>query len=545
MTSALLPPAGRIERPYRDPLRRDPLYREVLRCRDRLARRLTARVGSDGLLRAPCESRVLESALALWLLTEEQAAPKAVGRLTRYLRDTLAGRPPDALQSALGRAALGLAVPGEVPAALLDSIDHFTADRKRLMFRTLLAELGAAEFPPVRPDAYEVPGQQSWLQPEMTALKVLAAYGTGAPGLVTARDWALLAPAARPGPAWECNNLARLLGLLALRKHPGHRPAVRRVLGDVQAALGADGGMPFITGLGLFATATAGLALVRSGYAGPLVDSMAEALAARQNVDGGFGFHPGVAQSDVDDTSYGIEFLRGAGAARHRRVIGAAECYLLARQNPDGGFPTYARDVPSEIAMTAGAVNALAADPAHARVVERGMRFIAAGQRPDGSFERGWSRNTSNAVFRVSLACDAVRGNRAARAGTGPAGRLTWRTDLGAIRRRAVGHLAEVRNEDGGWGHRPGDPSDPISTAYAAIALGGSREHRPMLRRAVELLVNCQRSDGGYLSRPDQAGPRPLLYDVPALADASVLLGLAHATAAPPDGDRRTVTGAR
>ncbi|MCX5211840.1 terpene cyclase/mutase family protein [Kitasatospora sp. NBC_00240] len=527
MTPALLPSAGRVEPLAHGPLAHrppahEPLAHDLPRCRDRLARRVAARVGPDGLLRAPCASRMLESALALRLLTVERAAPQARRRLARYLRDTLDHHPPDLFQRALGRAALGLAAPADREAArALDAVDHFTADRKRLMFATLLAELGAGEFPRVRPEAYDVRGQQSWLQLEMTSLKIMAAYGAGSPELVTGADWAVLAPAVRPGPAWEGNNLARLLGLLALRKHPGHRPAVRRVLGDVLAGPGPDGGIPFITGMGLFATATGGLALVRCGYAGPLVDRMADALAGRQNPDGGFGFHPGVTQSDVDDTSYAVEFLRGAGAARHRRRIAAAERYLLDRRNPDGGFPTYARGIPSEVAMTAGAVNALAPNPAHRAVVERGARFIAAGQRPDGSFGRGWSRNTSNAVFRAVLACDA------ARAGAGPADR----SELDLVRKRAVGHLAGTANADGGWGHVPGDPSDPISTAYAVIALARSGEHRPVLRRAVRLLATCQQPDGGYLSRPDQAGPRPLLYDVPALADVSVLLGLAHVPA--------------
>ncbi|MFF1952345.1 hypothetical protein ACFVXI_26870, partial [Kitasatospora herbaricolor] len=101
MTPVLLPSAGRVE-----PLAHGPHAHEFLHRRDRLARRVAARVGPDGLLRAPCESRVLESALALWLLTAERAAPQARRRLTRYLRDALDRRPPDALQRALGRGAL-------------------------------------------------------------------------------------------------------------------------------------------------------------------------------------------------------------------------------------------------------------------------------------------------------------------------------------------------------------------------------------------------------------------------------------------------------
>ena len=495
---------------------------ELLACRDRLARRVRARVGPGGLLRSPCESRVLESALALRLLTAEEAAPQDCRRLADYLGTTLDSSPPDDVQYAIGRAALGCGAPDGGPAAwALHSLDHFTVDRKRLMFRTILAELGHADFPAAPPVAFDAGGQQSWLQLEMTALKVMAAFGTDRPQLVTERDWAALAPAVRPGAAWEGNHLARLLGLLALRKHPGHREAVRRVLPDVTAALRPDGGMPFIAGMDVFATATAGLALTLAGYAGPLVRVMTGALAARQNPDGGFGFHPGVAQSDVDDTSYAIEFLRAAAPAEQHRTVASAESYLLAQRNPDGGFPTFVQGTPSEVAMTAAAVNALAPNPAHRHVVERGVRFIAAHQQPDGSFERSWSRNATNAVFRAVLACDTDRTGGGAAQGNA------------ACRQRAVRHLVDARNGDGGWGHQHGDASDPISTAYAVIALSRSEQHRGTLRDALGYLVRHQRPDGGYTSRPDQAGPRPLLYDVPALADVCVLLGLAHATAVP------------
>ncbi|GAA0700604.1 hypothetical protein GCM10010193_64210 [Kitasatospora atroaurantiaca] len=510
ITSALLPAPGRVT----------PPDTAALRCRDRLARRVAARVGPDGLLQAPCESRVLESALALRLLTAEQADPDTCERLTRYLKTTLDTGPPDAVQTALARAALGETVPGDTSAErALASIDHFTAARKRLMFQTLLAELGAADHPRCSPDAFDARGQQSWLHLEMTAVKVIAAHGSGNPGALTAQDWAALMPAVRPGPAWECNNLARLVGLLALRRNPAHRPAVRRTLPYVTAGLRPDGGLAFISGMDVFATATAGLALAGAGQRTPLLGLMAEAVGAQQNPDGGFGFHPGVSQSDVDDTSYGIEFLRATAPDRHRRTIASAEHYLLAQRNPDGGFPTFARGTRSEIAMTAAAVNALAPDPGHRSVVDEGVRFILRHQQPDGTFERSWSRNATNAVFRAVLACDAGRSGALA-------------AERAAAKQRAGRHLAEVQNADGGWGHRPGDPSDPISTAYAVIALSRSPARGGALRRAVDHLVDCQRPDGGYLSRPDQAGPRPLLYDVPALADIFVLLGLAHATAA-------------
>ncbi|WP_441249343.1 prenyltransferase/squalene oxidase repeat-containing protein [Kitasatospora sp. McL0602] len=487
----------------------------ALRCRDRLARRVAERVGPDGLLDAPCESRVLESALLLHLLTVEEGPAAARDGLVRYLKTTLDVSPPDAIQTAAARAALGEAVPGDRYAvAALASFDHFTAARKRVMFETLLAELGAADFRPVPPEAFRVDGQQSWLRLEMAALKVMSAHGNGHPEAVRAEDWAALEPALGPGRVWEANHLARLIGLIALRRCPGYRPAVRRALARVTADLRPDGGLPFITGMDVFATAIGGLALAGTTRPARLLAEMAEALAAQQHPDGGFGFTRGVAQSDVDDTSYAVEFLRHGVHPGSGRVVAAAENYLLAQRNPDGGFPTFARGTQSEIAMTAAAVNALAPNPAHREVVGRAVRFIAGHQQPQGAsalLERSWSRNVSNAVFRTVLACDAA-----------PAG-------MDGLKQHLLAQLVLGQGGDGGWGHQPGDPSDPISTAYAVIALSRSPRYAERMNRALGYLMNCQQPDGGYRSRPDQAGPRPLLYDAPALADVCVLLAFAHA----------------
>ncbi|MEU8761543.1 prenyltransferase/squalene oxidase repeat-containing protein [Streptomyces sp. NPDC048659] len=499
---------------------------DLVRCRDRLARRVAGSAGPDGLLPAPCESRVLESALALALLTAERAEPEAAARLTAYLRTALRTDPPDPFQRAVAHAVLGDAGRGgDAERALtagLDGFEHFTAGRKRLMFGTVLAALGAGAFPAVPWEAYDTRPQQSWLHVEMKALKVLAAHGTGRPDAVRAEDWRALLPALEPGPAWECNNLAQLLALLALRHSPRHRPALREVLKHVAGRLRADGGIPFIEGMNVFTTAAAGLALsLLPEPPAPLVP-MADALALRANRDGGYGFHAGVGQSDADDTCYVLEFLRRAAPERHRAAIAGAEGYLLGIRNPDGGFPTFARGTSSEIAMTAAAASALAPHPDLREVVAGAVRYVVRHQRPDGTFERSWSRNASNAVFRAVLAL------------TGPGARGAERAARAEATGRALAHLAGTQHADGGWGHAEGEPSDPISTAYAVTALAsGGPAHRAggPLARGLDHLVVRQRPDGGYLSRPDQAGPRPLLYDVPALADVFVLLALAHATA--------------
>ncbi|QFZ18637.1 prenyltransferase/squalene oxidase repeat-containing protein [Saccharothrix syringae] len=483
---------------------------DVNRCRDRLARRVLDRVGPTGLVDAPCTSRVLESALLVALLDREGLAPDRADAARGFLRAALDSDPPDPLQCALGRAALGEAVTGEpVLRDLLSRVGPDHAARKLLVFRTLLAELGAAEHPRDVPGAvFEAGHQASWVRLQLSALKVITAPGTAGEA-----DWACLRPALRPGPVWEASHFTRLVGLFALRRNPVYRPAVRDALLRVAAEQRSGGGLPFITGLDVFATAIAGIALARVTPEEPRVVSMADGLVAQQNPDGGFGYTVGVRQSDVDDTAYGIEFLRALAPRRHRDVILAAEEYVLAQQNPDGGFPTFGRGAPSEVAITAGAVNALAPDPAHRGAVERGVGFVVDARQV---VERGWSRNASNVLFRVALACGALA----------PDAAVALRSAAHGTRRRAWRYLVDTQGPDGGWGHERGDASDPISTAYAVVALAASPDHAAALGRAVDYLVTRQQPDGGYRSRPDQAGPRPLLYDTPALADIAVLLAL-------------------
>ncbi|MFD8972193.1 prenyltransferase/squalene oxidase repeat-containing protein [Streptomyces sp. NPDC059593] len=508
------------------------------RARARLATRLAAAAGPDGLLRAPCDSRILESALALRLLTVTGVDPDAQERLTRHLKITLDEGAPDPVQEAAARAALGEYVDGRAALnRLLGGFDHFTAGRKRLMFRTVLAELGAHPFPELASGepVFEAHGQQRWLVTEMAALKTLYAFGTGVPHLVTEADWRALAPCSLPGPPPYGNHLARILALLALRLRPRYAAAVRARARELRTWLRGDGGLPFITGMDVFATATGGLALAGAGAPAHTLRALAAALAERQNPDGGWGFDRGVGQSDVDDTAYCVEFLRASAPELSGPAVAAGERYLLDRQGGDGGFPTFEHGTASEVAITAAAVNALAPEPGHRPAVEAAVRFVVARQEGAGAFERSWSLNESNALFRSVLAYDSFR------AVTPPGHALE--AGVARARARAVDRLVATQNADGGWGHVPADPSDPISTAYALIAVSRGRDGpsapcapsaRGATERAVRHLLERQRPDGGFVSRPDQAGPRPLAYHVPLLTDICVLLGLNHARAPHP-----------
>ncbi|MFB7589974.1 prenyltransferase/squalene oxidase repeat-containing protein [Streptomyces sp. NPDC056169] len=527
--------------PPPDPVRpgRPGLDRAGLdRARARLATRLVAAAGPDGLLRAPCDGRILESALALRLLTVTNVDPDAQEQLTRFLKVAVDEGAPDPVQEAAARAALGEYVDGRAALnRLLGGFDHFTAGRKRLMFRTVLAELGAHPFPELSSGepVFEARGQQRWLVTEMAALKVLYAFGTGVPHLVTDDDWRTLAPCSLPGPPPYGNHLARILALLALRHRPGHAAAVRARAQELRTWLRGDGGLPFITGMDVFATATGGLALAGAGAPAHTLRALAAALTERQNPDGGWGFDRGVGQSDVDDTAYCVEFLRATAPERNGLAVAAGERYLLDRQGGDGGFPTFEHGTASEVAITAAAVNALAPEPGHRPAVEAAVRFVVARQEGAGAFERSWSLNESNALFRSVLAYDSFRA-------VAPPGHAL-EAGVARARARAVDRLVATQNADGGWGHVPAEPSDPISTAYALIAVSRGRDGpaapcaptaRGATDRAVRHLLERQRPDGGFVSRPDQAGPRPLAYHVPLLTDVCVLLGLNHARATTP-----------
>lgn len=92
--------------------------------------------------------------------------------------------------------------------------------------------------------------------------------------------------------------------------------------------------------------------------------------------------------------------------------------------------------------------------------------------------------------------------------------------DTCTARWRSLPHSSQ--NPDGGWGHRSGDPSDPISTAHALTASLPVRECA-LAPEGSPLLMDQQDPDGGLTSIPDQAAPRPIPYDFPVLADIFAL----------------------
>lgn len=501
---------------------RQTLASPVLEARDQLSRRVLDSIGAEGSVRGDCESRVLESALALCLMQRHDVLPSARERVVGYLQRQWFQTRLDPFNHVLSASVLGWHSRISAAAAIdayLEGFEHFTARRKRIFFSIVLAAVTGerVEFELRKQDFATGPEHQRWVVVMMRALEVLYFVSRGQPEQVSSADLAALTVTGSRGAnnTWEQYLLAHLLSLLALSIHGAHHDRVTRELEDLVAQQRADGGFSFITSMEIFATATAGLGLVGAGVSPHSLLRTGDYLAEQQQLDGGWGYAQGVRQTDVDDTAYCVELLRAIAPHRYRHTIRRAEHYLIAMQNEDGGFPTFAVGSSSEVAMTAAALNALAPNKQrYAHVFGRAIQFIFDHQSSDGTFERSWSSAHSNAIFRALLAIQTH--NR---------GLSTLERERAEV--KAMSYLRLSQNEDGGWGHVIGDLSDPISSAYALITLSHF-DAEFTIGRGVEYLVDQQQCNGGYLSKPDQSGPRPITYDVPALANNFALIALDH-----------------
>ncbi|MYV99983.1 hypothetical protein GT354_17170 [Streptomyces sp. SID3343] len=472
---------------------------------------------SDGAVRGPCRSRVLESALLLRLLERSrfQGRPrrrvaefltghlKSVEPLDRLLATIALRHPEDTFENGAG----------ELLDRFLERAPAFLTARKRVLLETVLTLLGPprTEHRPFDPTAFDTGNLHPWAHVQTVALKVALAGLTGHPDAVAPAESDLLSDTQAAAGIWEGNLLVHLLVLHALAGRPDPTGLVGAGITKVLAHQRADGGVPFVTDTDTWCSVTAGVALDAAGAPYEVRRRVGDHLASRQRVDGGWSYTDAAALADVDDTSVAIEFLHATDPLRYRRTIDFGLRALWAYQGPDGGFPTYVTGAPSEACMTAAAVNALSVRASrHVGRITAARRFLAAAQHSDGTFDPDWSRSRFHAVFRALLATHA-RGPDAYRATV----------------KRALVAVRHGQNADGGWGQQPGDPSDAISTAYALIALCRQEDPQPLVR-GVEHLLRAQRPDGGIESIPDMLGTRPFLYAVPCLADHFSLLALGH-----------------
>ncbi|MBV9123555.1 MAG: squalene--hopene cyclase [Planctomycetes bacterium] len=231
---------------------------------------------------------------------------------------------------------------------------------------------------------------------------------------------------------------------------------------------------------------------------------------------------------DADDTPGAIlalEHLEKSDVSRRSMVAGLR--WLLRLQNRDGGWPTFCRGwgyLPFDRSgpdLTAHALRALGPwtqrllytrstglkvyYPSYLRPVsnfwtfhralQRGLRYLAASQRPDGSWLPLWFGNQyaaddENPTYGTARVLAAYRD-------------LDKMTTEPA--RKGVAWLLSAQNADGGWGGAAGVPSSIEETALAVeVLLEAGPETATAVHRALAWLVN--QVEAGGLSHPTPIG---------------------------------------
>jgi squalene-hopene/tetraprenyl-beta-curcumene cyclase len=501
----------------------------------RLLAHVSGKVEPDGAIRDQCQSRVLESALALSLMTRTGTASPARDRLLGFLQ-AQRDAPEDfdrvlaalAVRRATGQPAAGdAALVGRLTDAVLGAAPEFISARRRMMVHAVLSVLGC----PLPPGTLPTPGGKvptdplhSWAVVQQAAVTLILAAVAGVGNAATEAALDTLTATHPERTVWEGYVLMHLLTLHALAGVPGQEATVRGGLETLLRYQRADGGFPFIAELHNWCTSTVGTGLAAAGAPSGLLRAMAGMLAAHQGgasarsltrgtaLRGGWSMSPSVALNDVDCTSSALEFLQAIDPVAFGSAVRRGVDALLAVQGDDGGFPTYVAGASSEPCMTAAAINALAPHSRSAPARDRALAFLAGSQLPDGGFEPGWSRSRLHTIFRARLAaCTAD-----------PQDRRTAR-----MAERLERTVRETQNPDGGWGMQPGEPSDEISTAYGLITLCYGADSGPV-GHALSWLLPRQQADGGYSGPPDMVGPRPFPYHFPILTNAFVLLAFGH-----------------
>jgi len=499
----------------------------------RLLAYVSSRVDPDGAIREQCQSRVLESALALSLMARIGFTSPARDRLLGYLEANQDS--PVKLDRVLATLAVGHAtghasdggavLVGKLTDGVLGAAPGFISQRRRMMVSAVLSVLGCPLPQGIATDS-EIPTDpmHSWAAVQQAAVTLILAAAAGVSNKATDDALDTLMATDPAATVWEGYVLMHLLALHGLSSFPGYEATVRGGVETLLRHQRSDGGFPFVAEMHNWCTSTSGLSLAAAGAPPQLLRTMGRMLVAHQGgaplrslsrgsaLSGGWSMSPGVAQNDVDDTSCALEFLQITDPVEFGGAVRRGVDALLAVQGSDGGFPTYVAGAASEPCMTAAAIGALAPHPFTASARERALAYLADNQLPDGGFEPGWSRSRLHTLFRARLAaCTARPDDRRA----------------AAMVERIERTVRETQNDDGGWGMQPGDPSDDVSTAYGLITLCYGTESPPV-GRALNWLLAQQNADGGYGGPPDMVGPRPFAYHFPILTDAPVLLAYGH-----------------
>ncbi len=167
---------------------------------------------------------------------------------------------------------------------------------------------------------------------------------------------------------------------------------------------------------------------------------------------------------DADDTAGAVVAL--AGDPAHAEAVQRGVRWLLRLQNGDGGWPTFCRGwgrLPFDQSapdLTAHVLRALHAAAGPSLAVRRGLAYLQRTQRADGAWLPLWfgdqrAPNRANPVLGTARVLRALE---------------LWDSD-GAMRRQGIAYLGLAQNADGGWGGAAGVASSVETTALAVAAL--------------------------------------------------------------------------
>ena len=200
-----------------------------------------------------------------------------------------------------------------------------------------------------------------------------------------------------------------------------------------------------------------------------------------------------------------------AGTCSSATSLGSGASYLLARQQPDGGF---AEPVASSSAgLTAWAVLGLAASgraPARAQAAADYLAQAPALHVTDLELHM---LATAALGRDISQLADELERLRQPSGAIGPALNSTY---WGAIAFKAAGrqpgeattrYLLRAQRKNGGWSwslRAAADAGDTAAAIQALRATGASARSAP-LKRAVRFLRRCQNKDGGFAVAPGSA----------------------------------------
>jgi len=202
---------------------------------------------------------------------------------------------------------------------------------------------------------------------------------------------------------------------------------------------------------------------------------------------------------------------------------------LIAKQNPDGGWP-YARGA-SWTEPTAYATLALLAE-GETRAAERGMRWMRLAQLPDGGWppQRGMDRSSWVSALAALLPEEGL-------GASAHAGAIQWllrtsgeeTTFTYRLRQWLLGNSPAPDQQFAGWPWVPGSAAWVGPTALAILALEKEGASRPSsrIRERIEsgrrFLLSRTCSDGGW----NHGAARTLGFELPAYPETTGMALLA------------------